>query len=67
MSGTLVFASDRSTVVAEAATRRDARATTADDERVASGAGRRNGRKTVLDLPDVDRPKRDRDGGELVN
>jgi hypothetical protein len=62
-----VFSTDRSTVVADAGNRRDARArsTRADDtEPVAAGA--RRGTKTVLDLPDVDR-KPDRDGGELVN
>jgi ATP-dependent Clp protease ATP-binding subunit ClpB len=67
VSGTLVFSTDRSTVVADAGNRRDARArsTRADDtEPVAAGA--RRGTKTVLDLPDVDR-KPDRDGGELVN
>jgi ATP-dependent Clp protease ATP-binding subunit ClpA len=70
VSGTLVFSTERSTVVAEAASRRDARsrASTDDvaDEALAAAGGRRRA-KTVLDLPDLDEPKRDRDGGELVN
>jgi ATP-dependent Clp protease ATP-binding subunit ClpA len=71
VSGTLVFTSERSTVVTEATSRRDARASTdGAGEPVPAGSGGRvgrAGRKTVLDLPDLDRPKRDRDGGELVN
>jgi ATP-dependent Clp protease ATP-binding subunit ClpB len=67
VSGTLVFSSERSTVVAEAASRRDARATADEAEPVATGAGGRSNRKTILDLPEVDGPKRERDGGELVN
>jgi ATP-dependent Clp protease ATP-binding subunit ClpB len=77
VSGTLVFSTDRSTVVAEAGGRRDARSRSGEDadggaggdrERAGAGAGRgRRGRESVLDLPEVDRPKRDRDGGELVN
>jgi ATP-dependent Clp protease ATP-binding subunit ClpB len=68
VNGTLVFSSDRSTVVAESANRRDARGASAPEgEPVAAGTGPRNGRKSVLDLPDLEQPKRDRDGGELVN
>jgi ATP-dependent Clp protease ATP-binding subunit ClpB len=55
VGGTLVFSSDRSTVVTEAGRRRDARA--AD--------GKRKSAKGVLELPDVDESKRD--SGELVN
>ncbi|HEY3164740.1 MAG TPA: hypothetical protein VGJ71_10285, partial [Candidatus Limnocylindrales bacterium] len=68
VSGTLVFQTDRSTVVTEAANRRDARggASDGDDEPVAAGVSRRRS-KTVLDLPELDDQKRDRDGGELVN
>ncbi|HEX3427277.1 MAG TPA: AAA family ATPase, partial [Candidatus Limnocylindrales bacterium] len=69
VSGTLVFSTDRSTVVTEAGTRRDARSSTADpesEEAVEAGAGRRR-RKSVLELPEVDGSQRDRDGGELVN
>jgi ATP-dependent Clp protease ATP-binding subunit ClpB len=68
VSGTLVFSTDRSTVVADAGARRDAR-TRRDEgeaEKTPAGTGAR-GRKTVLDLPEVETPKRDRDGGELVN
>jgi ATP-dependent Clp protease ATP-binding subunit ClpB len=63
VSGTLVFSTEGSTVVAEAGRRRDARG--AEPEREPAAAGGRRGRKTVLDLPDVDEPKRD--PGELVN
>jgi len=70
VSGTLVFSTERSTVVAEAGGRRDARARATEDgdadPALAASGGRRRG-KTVLDLPDLDEPKRDRDGGELVN
>jgi ATP-dependent Clp protease ATP-binding subunit ClpB len=73
VSGTLVFSTDRSTVVTEGGARRDARSRSSDDaagsERQPAGAasGGRRGRGAVLDLPEVDRPKRDGDGGELVN
>ena len=62
-SGTLVLSTDHATVVAETGGRRDAR--TADSDREPAGAGAGRGRKSVLDLPDVDGPKRD--PGELVN
>jgi ATP-dependent Clp protease ATP-binding subunit ClpB len=68
VSGTLVFSTDRSTVVADAGARRDAR-TRRDEgeaEKTPAATGGR-GRKTVLDLPEVETPRRDRDGGELVN
>jgi ATP-dependent Clp protease ATP-binding subunit ClpB len=66
VSGTLVFSTEGSTVVAEAGRRRDARSSGADDrEPAAAGAGGR-GRKSVLDLPDLDEPKSG-SGGELVN
>ncbi len=55
VSGTLVFSTERSTVVTEAGRRRDARA----------GDGRPRTPKNVRDLPDVDESKRD--SGELVN
>jgi ATP-dependent Clp protease ATP-binding subunit ClpB len=55
VSGTLVFSTERSTVVTEAGRRRDARA--AD--------GKRKTVEDVMDLPDVDESKRD--SGELVN
>jgi ATP-dependent Clp protease ATP-binding subunit ClpA len=63
VSGTLVFSTERATVVADAGQRRDARA--ADPERETAAAGAGQGRRSVLDLPDVDEPKRD--PGELVN
>jgi ATP-dependent Clp protease ATP-binding subunit ClpB len=65
VSGTLVFSTDRSTVVADAGQRRDARAADPEREAAAAGAGAAASRKSVLDLPDVDEPKRD--PGELVN
>ena len=55
VGGTLVFSTERSTVVADAGRRRDARA----------GDGRPRTGKSVLDLPDVDESKRN--SGELVN
>jgi len=73
VSGTLVFSTDRTTVVTEAGARRDARSRSSDGdeggdrEPTAAGTGGRRRKGSVLDLPEVDRPKRDRDGGELVN
>jgi ATP-dependent Clp protease ATP-binding subunit ClpB len=65
LSGTLVFSTDRSTVVAESGRRRDARAT---EREPAAVGGRKRGSSDPFDVPDVDeRPARDRDGGELVN
>jgi len=64
---TLVFSSDGTSVVADAAARRDARRTAAEDEAEAVGAGsggRR--RRSVLDLPDVE-PDRGNDGGGRPN
>jgi ATP-dependent Clp protease ATP-binding subunit ClpB len=66
VAGTLVFSTDRSTVVAEAGDRRDARGRgpASDAEPVAGGARR----GSAFDLPDLEGgPKRDRDGGDLVN
>jgi hypothetical protein len=51
--------------VADAGQRRDARAADPEREAAAAGAGAAARRKSVLDLPDVDEPKRD--PGELVN
>jgi ATP-dependent Clp protease ATP-binding subunit ClpA len=69
VSGTIVFSSDRSTVVAEAGRRRDARSTSTDEPETATagaGAGRRGrDRRDPFDVPDLDQPKRD--PGELVN
>jgi ATP-dependent Clp protease ATP-binding subunit ClpB len=65
VSGTIVFSTDRSTVVAEAGRRRDARSTSDAEPAAAGAGGRGRGRKSVLDLPDVDGPGRD--PGELVN
>jgi ATP-dependent Clp protease ATP-binding subunit ClpB len=73
VSGTLVFSTDRSTVVAESGTRRDARSRSGSDdgggepEPAGAAAGGRRRRGSVLDLPEVERPKREGDGGELVN
>ncbi|HEX5824344.1 MAG TPA: ATP-dependent chaperone ClpB [Candidatus Limnocylindrales bacterium] len=72
VSGTLVFSTDRSTVVAEGGSRRDARSRSSDGEDAGereptrAGGGRRGRRGSVLDLPEVDGPKRNGDG-ELVN
>ncbi|HEU4921072.1 MAG TPA: ATP-dependent chaperone ClpB [Candidatus Limnocylindrales bacterium] len=62
VSGTLVFSTEGSSVVAEAGRRRDARGAS---DTAPAGTGGRRGRTSVLDLPDVDGPKRD--PGELVN
>jgi ATP-dependent Clp protease ATP-binding subunit ClpB len=64
VSGTLVFSTERSTVVAEGGQRRDARTPSSAREPAAAGAGGRGG-KPVLDLPDLEDPKRDT--GELIN
>jgi ATP-dependent Clp protease ATP-binding subunit ClpB len=68
VAGTLLFTTERSTVVAEAGNRRDARSRSdgGKDEAVPAGGSRRR-TKTVLDLPELDETKPDRDGGELVN
>jgi hypothetical protein len=68
VAGTLLFTTERSTVVAEAGNRRDARSRSdgGKDEAVPAGGNRRR-TKTVLDLPELDETKPDRDGGELVN
>jgi ATP-dependent Clp protease ATP-binding subunit ClpB len=68
VGGTLVFSTERATVVADAGARRDARRRSDDEgsEAVAAGVGGR--RRSAFDVPDIDeKPKRDRDGGELVN
>jgi ATP-dependent Clp protease ATP-binding subunit ClpB len=64
VSGTLVFSTDSSTVVAEKGERRDARSAP-EPEGAAAGSGGRTGRST-FDLPPLDEPKRS-DGGDLVN
>jgi ATP-dependent Clp protease ATP-binding subunit ClpA len=66
VSGQLIFSTEGATVIADAGSRRDARATPSRREAAAAGAGKR-GQASVLDLPEVDQPKRNRDGGELVN
>ena len=62
-SGTILFSTDRSTVVTDGAATRDARSRSNGDTPVGAGAG--GGRKrSPLDLPPT-RPQRD--DGELVN
>ncbi len=69
VSGAIVFSSERSTVVAEAGRRRDARSASTDEPEAATagaGAGRRGrGGRDPFDVPEIDQPKRD--PGELVN
>jgi ATP-dependent Clp protease ATP-binding subunit ClpB len=65
VSGALVFSTGSSTVVADAAGRRDARATP-EPEAAATGAGAAKGR-SAFDLPSLDEPKKRSDDGELVN
>ncbi len=65
VSGTLVFSTETSTVVTDAADRRDARSAP-EPEEVTAGAGGRK-RRSAFELPPLDEPKRPDDGGELVN
>jgi ATP-dependent Clp protease ATP-binding subunit ClpC len=63
VSGTLVFSTERGSVVAEARRRRDAREGPADRrEPATAGAGRR---RSPADLPDTESSTRD--GGEIVH
>jgi ATP-dependent Clp protease ATP-binding subunit ClpB len=64
VSGTLVFSTETSTVVSEAADRRDARSAP-EPEGAAAGAGGRKGRSS-FDLPPLDEANKP-DGGDLVN
>ena len=57
-SGTIVFSTDRSTVVTDGSATRDARA------RAETPDGRKNGKGSPLDLPETRQPRPD---GELVN
>jgi ATP-dependent Clp protease ATP-binding subunit ClpB len=61
VTGTLVFSSEGSTVVSEASDRRDARSAPAPE---AAAAG---GKRSAFDLPSLDEPNKQPDGGELVN
>jgi ATP-dependent Clp protease ATP-binding subunit ClpA len=60
---TLVFSSEGEAVVTETGTRRDARRR--DDEAVGAGSGAGRGRKSVLDVPDIN--PTDSDGGSRPN
>jgi hypothetical protein len=61
-SGTMIFATDRSTVVADASATRDARSRPADGG--SAGGGPAGHKRSPLDLPSTQRPRGD---GELVN
>jgi ATP-dependent Clp protease ATP-binding subunit ClpB len=63
VSGTLVFSTERGSVVADSTDRRDARRSPTEDREAVAAGGR--GRRPPLDLPETTPPKRD--GGELVN
>ena len=63
-SGTILFSTERSTVVTDGASTRDARARTNGDTPAGVGAGAGGSRRSPLDLPPTRRP---RDDGELVN
>jgi ATP-dependent Clp protease ATP-binding subunit ClpA len=65
ISGTLVFKVDDRTVVTEGGGRRDARSA-AGREPTAAGTAGRKGRTSAFDLPSSE-PRKDGDGGELVN
>ncbi len=71
IGGTLVFSTDRASVAVEADARRDARvpAGAASGGRNGGGTnGKGKGRRSLLDLPDIDEPEpKERTGGELVN
>ncbi|HEY7130758.1 MAG TPA: AAA family ATPase, partial [Candidatus Limnocylindrales bacterium] len=69
VSGTLVFSTERSTVVADASARRDARSAseTADDEEPVAAGGGGKRRKGAFDVPDIEPPKRGDGDGGLVN
>ncbi|MFI5225512.1 MAG: ATP-dependent chaperone ClpB [Candidatus Limnocylindrales bacterium] len=71
IGGTLVFSTDRASVAVEADARRDARVPTgaAVGGRAGGGTnGKGKGRRSLLDLPDIDEPEpKERAGGELVN
>ena len=69
VGGTIVFSTDRATVVGDGG-RRDARSRTGDDQQpVGAGTGGRKRRRSAFDLPDLTEPRRsdDDDGGELLN
>ncbi len=63
VSGSLVFSTESSTVVAETGGRRDARTPT---EGEAEGTGSRAGHRSAFDLPPLEEGK-EPNGGELVN
>jgi ATP-dependent Clp protease ATP-binding subunit ClpA len=63
VGSTIVFTSEGATVVADAAERRDARATGGRDDQGITAGGRRG--RSVLDLPETSPQKRDGEG--LVN
>ncbi|HEY8868843.1 MAG TPA: ATP-dependent chaperone ClpB [Candidatus Limnocylindrales bacterium] len=66
VSGTIVFSTDHSTVVADGSRPRDARSRgDAVGTGAGAGTGARQGRKSPLDLPETE-PRR-RDGDELIN
>jgi ATP-dependent Clp protease ATP-binding subunit ClpA len=62
IGGTIVFTTERSTVAVEAGDRRDARSA----GRTPAGAGAKGGRRSPMDLPDID-AKSEKDRPELVN
>ena len=71
VSGTLVFSTERSTVVAEAgaaATPGPRSSRSREARRPPEPAGRAGpAAQSAFDVPDIEPAKRDRDGGELVN
>ncbi len=66
VSGTLVFASESSSVATDASERRDARGTAADREAAGAGTGS-PGRRSAFDLPPLEKEPDKGDGGGLVN
>jgi ATP-dependent Clp protease ATP-binding subunit ClpB len=63
VGGTLVFTTEGQTVVTDASARRDARSSAG---REPAGTAGRKGRTSAFDLPPSE-PRKDGDGGELVN
>jgi ATP-dependent Clp protease ATP-binding subunit ClpA len=65
VSGTIVFSTEGTTVVADGGRRDARRRASEEDSPVGAGSGRRRG--SAFDLPDLGEPRRGDDDGELLN